>query len=152
VAGRWWRGRGGLEKPGKLARGSVLVEEGRRRGLHGGLGGGGGHGSRRSSGAHRGEPDSARRWEESGEGGREHLLREPKGKERGKGASELGNWRTTRRVLGVAMTFRAAVLGVRAGRRRRVARSRSVGEDPGAGRRVWPGREARGRWRDGDER
>ena len=75
----------------------------------------------------RGEPDSARRWEGSGEGGREHLLREPKGKERGEGASELGKWRTARRGRCVAVAFRAAVLGMCAGRRRRVGRSRSVG-------------------------
>ena len=100
----------------------------------------------------RGEPDSARRWEESGEGGQEHLLREPKGDERGEGASELGKWRTARRGRGVAVAFRAAILGVRAGRRRRVARSRSVGEDPGAGRRVWSGRAARGWRQDGDEK
>ena len=58
--------------------------------------------------------------------------------------------RTARRVVAVAL--RGAGLGVRAGRRRRVAGSRSVGEDPGARSRVWPGRAARGRRRDGDER
>ena len=58
------------------------------------------------------------------------MLREPKGKERGKGASELGKWRTARRGRGVAVAFRAAVLGVRAGRRRRVARSRNIEEEP----------------------
>ena len=65
------------------------------------------------------------------------MLREPKGKERGEGAGEMEKGHTAR--LGAS-----SVLGVRARRRRRVARSRSVGEDPGAGRRVWPGRAARG--------
>ena len=44
----------------------------------------------------RGELNSARGWERSGEGGRERLLRGPKGEERGEGASELKKWRTAR--------------------------------------------------------
>ena len=44
------------------------------------------------------------------------MLREPKGKERGEGAGEMEKGRTAR--LGAS-----SVLGVRAGRRRRVARS-----------------------------
>ena len=132
----------------KLARRLVDVDKMWRRGLDGGLGGAMAHGGAR---ARRGELDSAQGWEGSGEGGREHLLREPKGKKRGEGMSELWKWRTAWRGRGVAVAFRAAVLGVRAGRRRRVARSRSVGEDPGAGRRLRPGRAARGRRRDGDE-
>ena len=51
------------------------------------------------------------------------------GKEKAEGARR---WRrahgTTRRVVAVAL--RAAVLGVRAGRRRRVARSRNIEEEP----------------------
>ena len=54
-----------------------------------GRGGGGGHGVRRRSGC-KGELDSARRWEGSGEGGREHALRELKGEERAEGT---GRWR-----------------------------------------------------------
>ena len=80
----------------------------------------------------RGELDSARGWEGSGEGGRERVLREPKGKERSEGTGKMEKGRTARRVVAVAL--RAAVLGVRAGKRRRVARSRSVGEEPGARR------------------
>ena len=54
------------------------------------------------------------------------MLRELKGKERGEGAGETEKGRTAR--LGAS-----SVLGVRAGRRRRVARSRSVGEEPEVG-------------------
>ena len=92
---------------------------------------------------HRGELDSARGWGGSGEGGRKCALRELKGKEKGEGAGEMEKGRTAQRVVAVAL--RAAVLGVRAGKRCRVARSRSVGEEPGMGRRVWPGSSARGR-------
>ena len=66
------------------------------------------------------------------------MLREPKGKERSEGVGEMEKGRTAR--LGAS-----SVLGVRAGRRCRVARSRSVGEEPGA-RRVadqWTGRRPR---------
>ena len=68
------------------------------------------------------------------------MLREPKGKERSEGAVEMEKGRTARRVVAVAL--RAAVLGVRAGKRHRVARSRSVGEDRG-----WGGGFGRGAWR-----
>ena len=71
------------------------------------------------------------------------MLREPKVKKRSEGTIEMEKGRTARRVVAVAL--RAAVLGVRAGKRRREARSRSVGEEPGMGRRVWPGSSARGR-------
>jgi hypothetical protein len=54
--------------------------------------------------AGRGEPDSARGWERSGEGGREHLLHGPKVEERGEGASELKKWRTAR--LGASSPWR----------------------------------------------
>ena len=104
-----------------------------------------GHGGRRQVPAHRSELDSAQGWDGSGEGGRERVLREPKGKERSEGAVEMEKGRTARRV--VTVVLRAAVLGVRAGKRRRMARSRSVGEEPGMGRRVWPGSSACGRRR-----
>ena len=74
-----------------------------------------------------GKPDLARGWERSGEGGRERLLCELKGVEKAEGAGEIEKRRTAR--LGAS-----TVLVVRAGRRRRVARSRSVGEEPGARR------------------
>ena len=66
------------------------------------------------------------------------MPREPKGKEKAEGAGEIEKRRTAR--LGTS-----TVLVVRAGRRRHVARSRSVGEEPGA-RRVadqWTGRRPR---------
>ena len=75
---------------------------------------------------------------EGGEGGRERVLRELKGEKRAESVGEMEKWRTAR--LGAS-----TVLVVRAGRRRRVARSRSVGEEPGA-RRVadqWTGRRPR---------
>ena len=81
----------------------------------------------------RSELDSAREWEGSEEGSRERALRELKGEERAEGA---GRWRrgtrhgSARRRGGAS----AAVLGVRAGRWRRVAKSRSIGEEPGARR------------------
>ena len=53
------------------------------------------------------------------------MLRELKGKEWGEGAGEMEKRRMAR--LGAS-----TILVVRAGRRRRVARSRSVGEEPGA--------------------
>ena len=84
-----------------------------------------GHGGRRQVPAHRSELDSAQGWDGSGEGGRERVLREPKGKERGEGAGEMEKRRMAR--LGAS-----TILVVRAGRRRRVARSRSVGEEPEA--------------------
>ena len=52
-------------------------------------GGSGGHGVRRRSGC-RGELNSARRWEGSGEGGRERALHELKGEEWAEG---IGRWR-----------------------------------------------------------
>jgi hypothetical protein len=55
------------------------------------------------------------------------MLRELKGEKRAEGAGEMEKWHTAR--LGAS-----TVLGVRAGRRRRVARSRSIGEEPGARR------------------
>ena len=73
----------------------------------------------------RGELDPARGWEGSGEGDREHVLREQQGKESGEGAGQ-----PDRHVVAVA--HREAVLGMRAERRRRVARSRGFGEEPGA--------------------
>ena len=60
-----------------------------------------------------------------------------KEKERGEGAGRLA-----RHVVVVAP--RAAILGVRAGRRCRVARPRNVGEKPGAGKAVLAGGSARG--------
>ena len=75
----------------------------------------------------RGELDSAQGWEGSGEGGRERVLCEPKGKEKAEGAGEMEKRRTAR--LGAS-----TVLVVSAGRRRHVARSRSAGEEPGARR------------------
>ena len=86
----------------------------------------------------RGELDSAQGWEGSGEGGRECVLRERKGKERGEGAG-----RPALHVVAVAP--RAAILGVRAGRQRRVARPRDFGEKPGAGKAVLAGGSVRGR-------
>ena len=50
---------------------------------------------------------------------------------------------TARRVVAVAL--RTAILGVRAGRRRRVARPRDFGEKPGAGKAVLARGSARGR-------
>ena len=55
------------------------------------------------------------------------MLRKLKGEERAEGAGEMEKWRTAR--LGAS-----TVLGVRAGRWRRVERSRSVGEELGARR------------------
>ena len=40
------------------------------------------------------ELDSARGWEGSGEGGRERVLRKPKGKERSEGVGEMEKGRT----------------------------------------------------------
>ena len=87
--------------------------------------------------AYRGELVLARGREGSGEGGRERVLRERKGKERGEGAG-----RPAQHVVAVAL--RAAILGVRAGRRRRVARPRDFGEKPGAGKAVLAWGSARG--------
>ena len=42
----------------------------------------------------RGELDSAQGWEGSGEGGRERVLCEPKGKEKAEGAGEMEKRRT----------------------------------------------------------
>jgi len=127
----------------KLAAGSTRAERRRRWGLRGEpkLRGsnGGGHG-RGSGRARLGLLGPER---EGGEGCRERVLREPKGKERSDIAVKMEKGRTARRVVAVAL--RAAFLGVRAGKRCRVARSRSVGEESGMGRRVWPGRVAHGR-------
>jgi len=127
----------------KLAAGSTRAERRRRWGLRGEpeLRGsnGGGHG-RGSGRARLGLLGPER---EGGEGGWERGLREPKGKERSEGAVEMEKGRTARRVVAVAL--RAAVLGMCAGKQRHVVRSRSVGEEPGMGRRVWPGSSARGR-------
>ena len=86
----------------------------------------------------RGELDSARGWEGSGEEGRERVLREQKEKDKGEGAG-----RPTRHV--VAMSLRADILSVRAWRWRRVARPRNIGEKPEAGKAVLAGGSARGR-------
>ena len=64
------------------------------------------------------------------------MLREQRRK-RGEGAG-----RPARHVVAVAP--RAAILGVRTGRRCRVARPRNVGEKPGAGKAVLAGGSARG--------
>ena len=63
--------------------------------------------SARGAQACRGELDSARGWEGSGEEGRERVLREQKEKDKGEGAG-----RPARHV--VAMSLRADILGVRA--------------------------------------
>ena len=60
-----------------------------------------------SAQACRGELDSARGWEGSGEEGREHVLREQKEKHKGEGAG-----RPARHVIVVSL--RADILGVRA--------------------------------------
>ena len=80
---------------------------------------------------HRGELDSARRWEGSGEGGRERLLRGPKGEERGEGASELRKWRTAR--LGASSSWHVE------------RPSSACAQEDGA---AWLGREASGRIRE----
>ena len=87
--------------------------------------------------AYRGELDSARGWEGSGEEGRERVLREQKEKDKGEGAG-----RPTRHV--VAVSLRADILNVRAWRRRRVARPRNIGEKPEAGKAVLAGGSAHG--------
>ena len=109
----------------KLAAGSTRAETRQRWGLRGEpeLRGsnGGGHG-RGSGRARLGLLGPERK---GGEGGWERMLRELKGEERAEGAGEMEKWRTAR--LGAS-----TVLGVRAGRWRRVAKSRSFGEEPGA--------------------
>ena len=119
----------------KLVAGSVWEEEGRRGRLHGA-----GLAAMAAGGAQacRGELDSARGWEGSGEEGRERVLREQKEKDKGEGAG-----RPTRHV--VTVSLRADILSVRAWRRRRVARPRNIGEKPEAGKAVLAGGSARGR-------
>ena len=111
----------------KLAAGSTRAERCRRWGLRGEpmLRGnnGGGHG-RGSGRARLGLLGPERK---GGEGGWERMLRKLKGEERAEGAGEMDKWRTAR--LGAS-----TVLDVRAGRWRRVERSRSVGEELGARR------------------
>jgi len=115
----------------KLAAGSTRAERCRRWGLRGEPelcgSNGGGHG-RGSGRARLGLLGPER---EGGEGCRERVLREPKGKERSDSAVKMEKGRTARRVVAVAL--RAAVLGMRAGKRRRVARSRSVERNWGWG-------------------
>ena len=53
----------------------------------------------------RGELDSARGWEGSGEGGRERALCEQKGEERGEGTCEMEKWRTAWHGRGVAVAL-----------------------------------------------
>ena len=123
---------------GKLANGLGWAEGGRSKGLHGEVGAAAAAMARGGARAYWGELDSARGWEGSGEGGRERVLCERKGKERGEGAG-----RPARHIVAVAL--RAAILGVRAGRQRRVARPRDFGEKPGAGKAVLAGGSAHGR-------
>ena len=77
-----------------------------------------------------GEPDSARGWERSGEGV-EHVYctGQMGGKGQGRMRTEKVAHGTARRVVAVAR--RAAVLGVRAGRWRRVEGPRDFGRTQG---------------------
>ena len=121
---------------GKVAAGLAWLGEGRRRGLHGKLGGGGGHGVRRCSGVQgqaRFGSGTGREWR--GRSGT--CAARAKEKERGEGAG-----RPALHVVAVAP--RAAILGVHAGRRCRVARPRNVWEKPGAGKAVLAGGSVHG--------
>ena len=89
----------------KLARGSIGGEEGRGRGLHGGLGGGGGHGSRQSFlGAGRSGFLALRREGGSGEGLGRIAVANRRGKEALQGVHGV-------EVLGTAVVARRLARG-----------------------------------------
>jgi len=62
-------------RPGKFSGGLGCAEGGRSKGLHGEVGAAAAAMARGGARAYRGELDSARGWEGSGEGGRERVLR-----------------------------------------------------------------------------